>query len=176
MSPRYTRVAIALHWLIAAFLLLQFALGWGMQLIAKQPAGPRADAFNLHKSFGLLLLGLMIARIAWRLGHEPPALPPMPRWQVLAARADHLLLYVLVVALPLSGYLGSAFSGYPVRFFGMPLPSWAGRHEALKEAMSTVHLVCSWALACVVAVHLAAVAKHVLIDRDELLGRMKPGP
>jgi cytochrome b561 len=169
---RYTRFAVFLHWLVAAIVAAQFALGWLMQEIAKQPPGPRAAAFNLHKSIGLVILALMLARIAWRLGHPPPAFPPMPRWQALAARANHALLYVLLLAMPVAGYLGSAFSGYPVRFWGIVLPSWAARDNAIKDAMSDIHLAAAWLLAAAVAVHLAAVAKHVLVDRDHILRRM----
>jgi cytochrome b561 len=172
-SPqRYTRVAVALHWIVAALVFAQFALGWLMQEIAKQPPGPRAAAFNVHKSIGLLILALMLARIAWRLSHPAPALPAMPRWQARAALANHVLLYALLIAMPLAGYLGSAFSGYPVRFFGIVLPSWAAKDEALKHLMSEVHLAASWLLAAAVAVHLAAVVKHATVDRDGLFARM----
>ena len=168
---RYSRFAILLHWTIAALVAAQFALGWAMQAIAKHPPGPRADAFNLHKSFGLLILAMMVVRIAWRLSHPPPALPPMPRWQAAAARANHALLYALLVVMPLAGYLGSSFSGYPVRFFGIVLPAWAARDDALKEAMSNVHLAASWLLAAALALHVAAVIKHAL-EGDSGLWRM----
>jgi len=171
-SARYTPFAVFLHWLLAAVVAAQFALGWLMQEIAKQAPGPRAAAFNLHKSIGLAILLLMMVRTAWRAAHPPPELPAMPHWQRVAARANHLLLYALLVAMPLVGYLGSAVSGYPVRFFGIALPAWAGRHDALKEALSLVHLAGAWILAAAVALHLAAVAKHVWIDRDGLLARM----
>ena len=172
-SPqRYTRIAVALHWIVAIVVFAQFALGWLMQEIAKQPPGPRASAFNMHKSIGLVILALMLVRIAWRLSHPPPALPPMPRWQARAALANHVLLYALLVVMPLAGYLGSAFSGYPVRFFGIVLPSWAAKDEAMKQAMSEVHLVAAWLLAASVLVHLAAVVKHAMVDRDGILARM----
>ncbi len=172
-SPqRYTRFAVALHWIVALVVFAQFALGWLMQEIAKQPPGPRASAFNVHKSIGLVILALMLVRIAWRLSHPAPAFPPMPRWQARAALANHVLLYALLVAMPLAGYLGSAFSGYPVRFFGIVLPSWAAKNDAMKQAMSEVHLVAAWLLAASVLVHLAAVLKHAMVDRDGILARM----
>jgi cytochrome b561 len=169
---RYTRFAVALHWIVAAVVFAQFSLGWLMQEIAKQPPGPRASAFNVHKSIGLVILGLMLVRIAWRLSHPAPPLPAMPRWQARAALANHVLLYALLVAMPLAGYLGSAFSGYPVRFFGIMLPSWAPKSDAMKHAMSEVHLVAPWLLAAAVLLHLAAVVKHAMVDRDGLLARM----
>ena len=168
---RYSRFAVLLHWTIAALVAAQFALGWAMQAIAKHPPGPRADAFNLHKSFGLLILAMMVVRIAWRLSHPPPALAPMPRWQATVARANHALLYAALVVMPVVGYLGSAFSGYPVRFFGIVLPAWTTRHDALKEAMSTAHLAVSWILAAALALHVTAVIKHAL-EGDSGLWRM----
>ena len=174
-NTRYTRTAIALHWLIAALVILQFAWGWWMQEIPKQPVGPRVDAFNLHKSVGLVILALMAIRILWRIGHRPPPLPAMPAWQAWTARTTHVALYVLLVLQPLSGYLGSEFSGYPVRFFGLTLPGWAGKNIALKELLSVVHLAASWSIAAAVALHVAGALKHALIDRDGLLGRMGIG-
>jgi cytochrome b561 len=177
MSPsdaRYTTTAIVIHWLIAFAVVGQFAWGWLMQEIPKQPAGPRADAFNLHKSIGLTLLALMIVRLLWRLAHRPPDLPTMPAWQRRAAHANHALLYALLLAMPLSGYLGSVFSGYPVRFFGFVLPAWGAKSDAIKSAMSVAHAALAWLLAAAVALHVAAAVRHAWRDRDGVLGRMAP--
>ena len=133
-APRYTTTAIALHWSIAVLVVGQFAWGWWMQEIPKQPVGQRVDAFNLHKSCGLLILALMLFRLGWRIGHPAPALPAMPRWQATLANATHVTLYVALIAMPVSGYLGSVFSGYPVKFFGVTLPSWAPKSEPIKDA------------------------------------------
>src|SRR5438309_1046282 len=83
----------------------------GMQQIPKQPPGQRVEVFNLHKSIGLTILALMIVRLGWRLAHRPPEYPPMARWQARLARWTHAGLYVVLIALPLAGYLGSSFSG-----------------------------------------------------------------
>jgi len=169
---RYTRFAVAMHWIVAAVVLLQYPLGWWMQQIPKQPPGPRAEMFNLHKSIGLAILALMIVRLGWRLAHRPPELPPMARWQSALARFTHFALYAALIALPLAGYLGSAFSGYPVRFFGIILPPWAARNNGLKELMSQVHLVAAWVLLGAFALHIAGVVKHAAFDRDGLIRRM----
>jgi len=174
-QARYTRTAIALHWLIALLVIGQFAWGWWMLQIPKQPPGPRVDAFNLHKSVGLVILALMAVRILWWIGHRAPPFPPMPAWQAWTARTTHVALYVLLVLQPLSGYLGSEFSGYPVRFFGLTLPGWAGKNIALKEFLSVVHLAASWSIAAAVALHVAGALKHALIDGDGLLARMGIG-
>ena len=83
-TSRYTRTAIALHWLVAVLVIAQIAWGWWMQEIPKQPVGPRVDAFNLHKSVGMTIFALMALRLGWRLGHPPPPLPAMPGWQAFS--------------------------------------------------------------------------------------------
>jgi cytochrome b561 len=171
---RYTTTAIALHWVVAAAVLGLIILGWWMQTIPKEPVGPRADAYNLHKSIGLVVLFLMVARLAWRRLHRAPALPPLPLWQERAARAVHILLYAGMFIAALSGYLGSATSGYPVRFFGWVLPAWTGANVAVKDACSVAHLVVSWALAAAVGAHVLATAYHQWVLRDALLWRMWP--
>ena len=171
-SGRYTTFAVILHWIVAAVVIGQFALGWLMQEIPKSPPGQRAAVFNVHKSIGLTILALMLVRLAWRFTHPPPQLPPMPRWQAWTALANHRFLYALLIVMALAGYLGSSFSGYPVRFFGIVLPSWAAKNDAMKDLMSSVHLVCAWLLAAAVTLHLLAVVKHALVDHDGILARM----
>ncbi len=170
---RYTRTAIALHWLVALLVIAQIAWGWWMQGIAKQPVGPRVDAFNLHKSVGMLIFALMLVRLGWRIGHPPPPLPALPPWQRRAARASHVLLYAALIAQPLTGYLGSVWSGYPVRLFGQVLPAWGAPHPALKDAMSSAHLVVAIVLIATIAVHIAAAMRHAA-RRDGVLSRMLP--
>jgi len=173
-ASRYTKTAAVLHWLIAAAVVGLVAWGWWMQTIPKQPVGPRVDAFNLHKSIGLTVLLLMLVRIGWRVRHPPPPFPSMPPWQARLARSVHLLFYVCLIVQPVSGYLGSAFSGYPVRFFGVVLPAWAPRNDELKDALSVVHLVNSCVLVGALALHLAGTAKHALLEHDGSFRRIWP--
>jgi cytochrome b561 len=173
-AVRYTTTAIVLHWVIALAVIGQIALGWWMQEIPTEPMGARVNAFNLHKSIGLTVLFLMSVRLVWRSMHPPPPLPPLPPWQRNAARAVHVLLYVCLFLQPLTGYLGSSVSGYPVLYFGMQLPAWASRNIALKEFLSVVHLVNSCVLTVLIALHVAAALKHQFVDRDGLLRRMLP--
>ena len=171
-SDRYTRTAVALHWLVAVAVVVQFAWGWWMQGIPKQPAGPRVDAFNLHKSIGLTILALMCVRVWWRFRHPAPPLPPLPGWQAALARATHATLYAALFAMPFAGYLGSVFSGYPVKFFGVTLPTWGVKSEAVKDFMSAAHLTVSFVLAVAVLLHVAGALKHWLLDRDAIGARM----
>lgn len=174
MSPseRYSRTAVVLHWVIAAAAIGQFTWGWVMQAIPKQPPGLRADAFNLHKSIGLTILALMCLRVLWRWTHRPPPLPPMPAWQARLAHATHVTLYAALFVMPLAGYLGSVFSGYPVKYFGITLPAWGWKDAALKDFMSALHFTVSWILLCAVTLHVAGTLKHWLWDRDGLVARM----
>ena len=168
---RYTRTAVVLHWLIAALLLVEVAQGWLMQEIPKQPPGLRADQFNLHKSFGLLLLAFVLMRLGWRLLHPPPPMVGVARWQIRAAKTNHVILYIAMFVLPLSGYLGSVFSGYPIKWFGVTLPSWGAANPAIKDLMSTVHWVTSWVLVASTALHIAGALKHEL-SGQHVMARM----
>lgn len=176
-EPRYGGVAIALHWLVAALVLGQLALGWWMIDLPKSPPGLRAGWFNVHKSIGLTIGLLMLGRLWWRSRHAPPPLPAsLPRLQVLAARANHAALYVCLLLMPLSGYLGSVFSGYPIKYFGIVLPQWGWASPTLKEFFSGVHLATVWVLMALIALHLGAALKHLLVNRDGVFARMWPRP
>jgi cytochrome b561 len=184
MSPsdptpgRYTNTAIALHWLIAGLMVAEYAWGWWMQEIAKQPVGPRADAYNLHKSVGLVLLALTLVRLGWRLAHRPAPLVGLPAWQHWLAKATHATLYVTLLVIPLSGYIGSVFSGYPVKWFGITLPAWGWNDPAIKDAMSVVHSVACWVLVGATLLHVAGALRHALAGDGQLvrmgLGRARP--
>ena len=169
----YTATARVLHWIVAVLVISTFAMGWGMQSLPKGPGGIRADVFNFHKSIGITLLILMAARLLWRLAHPAPRLPlSMPLWQRRAALLNHALLYSALFAMPLAGYLGSAWSGYPIRYFGMTLPAWAAKSIALKDLCSTIHLWSSWVLCGTLTIHIAAALKHRWVDRDGVFERM----
>ncbi len=174
VDNRYDRVAVVLHWLVAAGVLLQIALGLWMIEIPKQPVGVRAWWFNLHKSIGLTLGALIVLRLAWRLTHRPPPLPArLPGWQQAVAAVNHGLLYACMLVMPLSGYLGSSFSGYPIRFFGVVLPGWTAKDDALKELFSLVHWAAAALFMALIALHVAAALRH-LLARDGLFDRMWP--
>ena len=172
---RYTRTAIALHWLIALLLLGQFAFGL---LLGDIPRGTPARGYyvNLHKSTGILIGLLILLRLGWRLTHAPPPLPDsMPRWQRRAARVSHIALYACMLALPLSGYLASNFSKHGVKFFNLVRwAPWGTDDKTWYAVFNGAHQLAALLLALLVAVHVLAVAKHMLIDRDGLLLRMWP--
>lgn len=175
MPARYTATAITLHWLIALLLLGQFAFGL---LLADIPRGTPARGIyvNLHKSSGILIGLLILLRVAWRLTHKPPPLPAtMPAWQRHAARLSHIVLYLCMVALPLSGYLGANFSRHGIKFFNLVhWQPWGPDDKTWYALFNQIHHLAALLLAVFVALHLLAVAKHMLIDRDGLILRMWP--
>jgi YVTN family beta-propeller protein len=175
VSARYTRTAIALHWILAALVLGQLALGWSMIEIPENPPGEQAPWFNLHKSIGLTIGLLVFLRLGWRIAHPPPRLPDsLPRWQVLAAKANHALLYACLLVMPVSGYLGSSFTKYPIKFFGTTLAHWGWDAPPLKELCSQVHYVTVWIFMALIAIHIAAALRHLLVERDGVFLRMWP--
>jgi cytochrome b561 len=171
---RYTRIAIALHWVLALGLIYQLWLGVWMGDIPKTPPGLRAEWFNWHKSIGIILGLLIVLRGLWRLTHRPPTLPDsLPVWQTLAAHVNHALLYVCMVAMPVSGFLGSSFTAYPIKFFGTPLPRLWEASPEMKDIFSTIHTSCSYIFIATIAVHVLAALWHV-VRRDGIAKRMLP--
>lgn len=173
-SPdRYGSVAQALHWIVVALLIVQFTLG---KIAEQLPVGPdKLGTLARHKSVGITILSLATLRLAWRLFNPPPPLPAMPRWQVSAARFSHAALYALLFAMPLTGWLMSSASNYPVSWFGLvQLPDLISPDPGLKSLLREVHGSLSTLLAVLAGVHVAAALKHQFRDRDGLLYRMLP--
>ena len=174
-SARYGGVAIFLHWAVAAAIFCTFPLGVYM---ADLPVSPhRLELVAYHRWIGVTVLGLACVRLAWRLGHPPPALPAaLPAWQRRAAAAAHGVLYALIVAVPLSGWAYSSAAGEPIVYLGLwPLPDLVARDEALAAALKRVHQGLNFALLALVIAHVSAAIRHQFVDRDGLIGRMLPG-
>lgn len=171
---RYTRVAIWLHWMVAALVLYNLLSGLFADFL---PAGLPLIAW--HKASGITILFLGVARLGWRLSHRPPPLPPMPRWQTGAAHALHWLFYALIILMPLSGWVFSsaAEKRWPLTFFGLfdipYLPLAQTPHGG--DRAFTFHSYAGYAMAALVVVHVAAALKHHFVDRDRTLARMLPG-
>lgn len=172
---RYTRTAMSLHWLIALMLFGMF--GFGLYMVELPLSPQKLKFYSYHKWAGVTVFLLVLARLAWRITHRPPALPAdMPAWQVKAAKAGHHLLYLLMVIVPLSGWLMSSAKGFQTVWFGvLPLPDLLAKDEALGEALLLTHRLLNWFFMLVVAGHVVAALKHHFIDRDGLLSRMLPG-
>lgn len=173
--PRYTLPAILLHWLIGFFIIAAFALGITMvDIPGITPT--KLKYFSWHKWIGITVLGLACLRLLWRLGHKAPAYPAsMAGWQRSAAHGLHGLLYVLMFAIPASGYLYSLAAGVPVVYLGiLPMPALISPDPELKSLLKPVHYWLNMTLLVLFFLHVAAALKHQFIDRDGVLKRMLP--
>jgi cytochrome b561 len=168
-------VAKAFHWLLAIVILGQLALGKVAEEASLSPL--KLDLFVWHKSIGVTILVLVMLRITWRLRNPPPA--PVPgdgRWETLLAKAGHTLLYVLMFAVPLSGWWVSDSSRIPFRAYWLvPMPDLIPADRAMQELAEDVHGTLIWILLAVVVVHIAAALRHHFWLRNETLRRMLPG-
>jgi cytochrome b561 len=175
MTERYTKVAIALHWVLALGILLQIGLGF---FLGEIPRGsPERSAWvNFHKSIGISLAALIVVRLAWRIKHQPPPLPgTMPAWERVAARASHALLYVSMIGMPLTGYVATNFSKFGIKFFGLvTLPPWGIDDKQVYAVFNTAHKVLALVFVGLILLHVAAALKHALFERDGIMRRMWP--
>ena len=175
MQQRYTNVAIFFHWLIALLIIASFTMGLVMtDMPGLTPT--KLKYYSWHKWAGVTILLLATLRLLWRLTHAAPAYPnSMPAWQKTSANALHGLLYVLMFAVPLSGYFYTLSAGFPVVYFGLfELPVLIAKNEALKPVLKEVHFWLNMVLAGTVGMHVAAALKHHFIDRDGIVKRMLP--
>lgn len=173
---RYTRIAMAFHWIIAALIVWGFSLGWIMTDIPGFTP-TKLRYFSWHKWIGVTVLVLALLRLLWRATHPAPALPAaLHTWEKLAAHAGHAALYFLMFAIPVTGYLYSSAAGIQVVYLGiLPLPTIIGPDTALKGILRVTHVALNYALLFAVGGHLLAVIKHELLDKQPLLRRMLPG-
>jgi cytochrome b561 len=175
---RYSGLAIALHWLLAAVIFGIFAVGLYMADLPFSPT--RLKLYNWHKWAGICFLLLTVLRLVWRISHRPPALPQaisraMPGWQMQAYHATHHLMYALFFVVPLLGWAYSSAAGYPIVLFGqLPLPDFVPADKALAEMIKPLHELSAWVLVGLAGLHIGAALKHQWIDRDGLLLRMMP--
>jgi len=175
MQQRYTNIAILFHWLIALLIIGSFTMG----LVMTDMPGitpTKLKYYSWHKWAGVTILGLAMLRLLWRLTHQAPPYPAsMSSWQQSAANALHGLLYVLMFAVPLSGYFYTLSAGYPVVYFGLfELPVLIGPNPELKPILQGLHFWLNMTLAGAVGLHILAALKHQFFDRDGVLKRMMP--
>lgn len=173
-SVRYTPSAIVLHWLMACLILAVYFMGIS---IDDFPIGPdRIMLVTWHKWLGVTVALLWLARVAVRLTNTPPAMPAnSPAWQNALANLTHIALYILMIAIPVTGWLMSSAKGFTTTFFGLfDLPNVLEKDKALAQTLKEVHALLAHTLMILVAAHIAAALKHQLIDKDNLMARMRP--
>ena len=182
-TQRYSLPAIALHWAIAALIIANILLVWTVDYFPKDWERPTID---LHKSFGITVLGLAAMRLLWRISHKPPALPPYSAWERLAAHAVHWGLYALIFLMPLTGWLhDSAWkdaASHPLKLYGV-IPWFRiglvqsqdpATKEYLHDLFGQIHTSLAYVIIAMVGVHVAGALKHQLLDKTPELQRMLP--
>lgn len=171
---RYPLSTIVLHWLLAALVFALYGLGWYMVGIPKGTP-PVAWFYNLHKSIGVVAAVPIVWLICWRATHDAPALPgTMPIWKIKAAKASHLLFYVCLAVLTLSGFIESNFTKYGVKFFGYQLPLLGWEDKTIYFLFNRIHVYTSYFFTALIAVHIAAALQHLLLKKDGVFQRMLP--
>jgi cytochrome b561 len=181
---RYSSVAIALHWTIAALFLTNIALAW--YLLTLGPAALGSTQIMWHKSIGITVLLLSFARLGWRIIHPAPTLPPYMRgWERFAAQTVHALFYVLMIGMPLSGWAWVSSSPllkiHPTVLYGViPWPAFPlsglgpDQMHAARKTFQLTHESLAWVAYGAIFLHVGAALKHQFIDRDGVVGRMAP--
>lgn len=181
-KSRYDAVAIAIHWLTAGAIAGQLVMGWTMTAM-RPGAYLQYSLYQWHKSVGITILVLSLIRLAWRLMHKPPPLPAeMPAWEQRLARLSHAGLYVLLIALPLSGWAVVSVSplNIPTMLYGIVplphlpvLPDLADR-KAAEAVLKSVHHFAGWVFVALLAGHIGAALRHHFRLHDDVLVRMLP--
>ncbi|HMV55367.1 MAG TPA: cytochrome b [Rhodocyclaceae bacterium] len=171
---RYTATAVTLHWLVALGIFGAFSLGLYMHELPLSPT--KLKLYSYHKWAGVTIFLFVLIRLAWRATHPPPPLPAaMPAWQRTVAHALHHLLYLLMVAIPITGWLMSSAKGFQTVWFGLvPLPDLLDKNKELGDTLALVHKTLNLTMAALVISHVAAAVKHHVFDRDDVLARMLP--
>jgi cytochrome b561 len=175
-SPeRWGWLAQLLHWSIALLIIGLAIVGLTMDDLPNSP--DKLKVYALHKSVGLTVLVLVLIRLVWRfVDPRPPYPATIPRWQRKLSDLTHGLLYVLMLAMPISGWLYNSASNFPLRWFGLfAVPALSGPDKALKAFAHEAHEIGFYLLALLMLLHVAAAMKHHFFDRDATLARMTPG-
>lgn len=177
-DARYDQVQIILHWIIAAMIFFMLGLGLWMVGLPMQSELPpdeesvRAFWFLLHKSMGITVAAFIILRIVWRLTHKAPPFPAsIPTWQQRVSSVVHFLLYGLMIAMPISGYLQSMYSKYDTKLWGITLPRLAEADAVARETFTDIHQALAYLFIVVLVLHVGAAIKHRL-SGTEITRRM----
>lgn len=175
ISAHYTGTAKFLHWLILALLIAQFTVAWTMPHIGRDT--PMSAPISLHFSIGVAVLAVAVVRLLWRVTHgEPAPEGGLPPWQTASARVVHWLLYLLLFAIPILGWINASWRGMPVALFGLELPKLIAMRAAGWQWTGGMHaLLSNYLLLALVGLHVLAALYHQFIRRDGVLRRMLPG-
>ena len=172
-QPHYGTAAKVFHWLVVALLIVQYPLGKFMPHIHRGMTP--GDAMTFHISFGITILALMVLRLFWRITHPVTPARSLPAWQQLISEAVHWLLYVLVLATTMTGWIFASERGWSISLFSaVPFPLLPTEGSLLANAIGKWHGTMEWALLLVIGAHVAAAIAHTFIFRDQIMQRMLP--
>lgn len=167
-------MAISLHWLMVVGVVL--AVGFGLGTVYINDTQTSRSALEVHQTVGFIMLLLALARLVWRFTHKPPPAPEgMPVSQKVAAALMHWTLYLFLLGMPISGYVGLAARGRPITVFGLfDLPHVVPRSFDLSGDAQTLHYYAQFAMYALIVLHIAAALYHHFILKDGILARMLP--
>ena len=175
-NERYSRLSIAMHWLMVLLIAAVYAV---IELKGIYPRGsdPREAMKMWHFMLGLSVLLLVLIRIAARVfgGKTPAIMPPIGRWQAVLAKLAHIALYALMLGLPIAGWLILSLNGKPVPFFGLELPALAAENKDLARTVKDIHETAGTVGYYLIGLHAVAALFHHYFQRDNTLKRMMPG-
>jgi cytochrome b561 len=170
---QYGPTAKVFHWLVAALLVVQYPIGWLMPDVHR--GMKPGTAMTFHVSIGLTILVLIVLRFGWRLTNPVAPESSLPPWQRLSSEVVHWLLYFLVLATTIAGWLFASFRGWSISFFYIvPMPMLASDNAAAGKAIDGLHQAMEWALLAVIGIHVASALIHIFIYRDRIMQRMLP--
>lgn len=160
-----------LHWTIAVLMIGLIIAGFVMSDMENSPL--KFQIYGLHKSFGLAVLGFAILRWLVRISSEVPPMPDVVRWyEKMLARFTYVFMYLALLAMPISGYVMSVAGGYPVSFFGYPVPALFPKNEGLGKIAYETHELLGWVWVALITLHVLGYLKHLIFDRENLLKRI----
>ncbi len=171
-TVRYNPISVVFHWLMAAIIVATWSIAI---VVSDMPLSPaRITGYSWHKWLGVTVFFLVLLRLVWRATHPAPQLEiKMPVWQERAMQLTHFALYLLMIVIPLVGWLMSSAKGYTVNYFGLfELPDLLSKDKALGHQLKDLHEYLADVLVALVSLHVLAALKHQFIDRDGLLSRM----
>ncbi|WP_131781058.1 cytochrome b [Legionella gresilensis] len=171
-SSHYGLVAIILHWLLAIIVIAMLCVG--LYMVSLDTSPEKLRLYGLHKAFGVVVLTLVTLRVLWRFINITPQLT-IPRWERNAALTVHWLLYILLFAMPLTGWLMSSAAGFPVSFFGLfTLPNLIAPNDYWRDFFAQAHELLAYILIALITLHVFAALKHHFYDKDDTIRRMLP--
>ena len=171
-NTQFGLITILFHWIMAIIIIGMIILGLYMVDLPFSPA--KLKYFGWHKEFGLLILGLVIVRLCWRVINTRPELN-LPAWEKNAALTVHWAFYAFMIIMPITGWIITSAAGVAPSFFGLfVLPNLVAPNEDIRKLFGVIHEWLAYGLIATIVLHVLAALKHQFIDHDNILRRMFP--